>query len=112
MSAAWVVLKFGKVSSLDHQISLAREGPMLSRGSLYGAEGVRYGGRGHVQAAGWELGLGGRAGVGGPCIVRSNTTWIMVTWEPLVDRQTRMTENIIFTQLRWQAVKHQRLFSR
>ena len=58
----------------------------------------------------------------GLCTVRTNASWVMVTWTPpwtdrqthmtentwtppWTDRQTHMTENIIFQQLRWQAVK-------
>ena len=37
----------------------------------------------------------------GPCAMRSNASWAMVTW---VDRQTRMTGKITFRQLSWRAV--------
>ena len=42
------------------------------------------------------------------CTVKSNASWVMVTWEPhpcgWTDWQTRTTENITFPQLRWWAV--------
>ena len=52
----------------------------------------------------YRRGLG--LGPGGPYMVRSNASWIMVTWDPCGqnDRQTDMTENITFPQLRWRAV--------
>ena len=38
-----------------------------------------------------------------PCAVRSNASWVMVTWGtpslPPVDRQTDRTENITFPQM-------------
>ena len=41
----------------------------------------------------------------GPCSVRSNASWIMVTKDPSsVNRQTDTTENVTFLQLRWWAV--------
>ena len=52
---------------------------------------------------------GGRAGEGSPCLmqkperlctVRSNASWVMVTWGPILDRMTErwtdMTEHITF----------------
>ena len=44
----------------------------------------------------------GVAGLEGPCTVRFNAFWVMVTWEPPspVNRQTDTTENIAFPQLR------------
>ena len=42
-----------------------------------------------------ELGEQGSL-TGGPCMVASNTSWIIVTWDPPVDRQTHMTENNTF----------------
>ena len=61
---------------------------------------------------------GGRAGAGrdpmsdvlgegglGPCIVRSYTSWVMVSWGPPCG-QTDMTKNITFPQLCWRAVKN------
>ena len=46
----------------------------------------------------------------GHCMVRSNASRVIVTWDPLwrewqTDRQTDTTENITFPQLRWRAVK-------
>ena len=44
-----------------------------------------------------------------PCMVRPNTSWVMVTWDPIslwTDRQTNRTKNITFSQLRWQGVKY------
>ena len=35
---------------------------------------------------------------GGPCMV-SNTSWVMITWDLVVDRQTNMIEEITLTQL-------------
>ena len=47
-----------------------------------------------------------RAGTGGPCMVRSNASWVMVAWDRLpLSRMTDMSENITFPQLRWRAVK-------
>ena len=45
--------------------------------------------------------------LGGPCVMRSNVSWVMVTWDPFptVDSQTDTIENIIFPQLRRRAVK-------
>ena len=43
----------------------------------------------------------GGTGDRGPCAMRTNTSWAMVTW---VDRQTRMTGTITFQQLSWRAV--------
>ena len=42
-----------------------------------------------------------RAGVGGPCMVRANTLWLMTP----VDRQTLTSENITFQQSCWLAEK-------
>ena len=74
--------KFEQVSSDDHQMSVA-------------------GGR-----AGRFSGLMSKgAGAGGPCTVRSNASWVMVTGElPRTECWTDMTENITFLQLRWQVV--------
>ena len=49
------------------------------------------------------MGLGEEAWLGGSSIVKSETSWVMVTWDfPPVDGQTDMTEIITFPQLRWQ----------
>ena len=42
---------------------------------------------------------GGGQGWAVPCTVRSNASWVVVTWGP--PGQTDTTENIIFPQLRW-----------
>ena len=34
-------------------------------------------------------------------MVRTNASWVMVTWDPLLREQTDTTENITFPQLRW-----------
>ena len=41
-----------------------------------------------------------------PCLVRSNASWVMVTWGLHPRGQTERTENITSMQLRWQAVKN------
>ena len=43
-------------------------------------------------------------GVGGLCAVSSNASWVIVTCEPPVDRQTHMSENITFPQICWRVV--------
>ena len=58
--------KFEQVSSDDHQMSLAG-GPMSD-------VGVRLSGKGRMSDIQW-VGHGG----GGPCTVRSNVSWVMVT---------------------------------
>ena len=41
----------------------------------------------------------------GTCIVRSNPSWVMVTWNPpWTVRHTHACENITFPQFRWHAV--------
>ena len=40
----------------------------------------------------------------GACMMRSNASWVMVTWDPPLDRQTDTTKNITFLQLRWREV--------
>ena len=63
--------------------------------------GPRSVGGSHVQVGG-----AGVRGVG-PCIVKSTTSWVMVTGDSLcgqTDWPTNMYENITFPQLRWQAV--------
>ena len=55
--------------------------------------------RSHVWGQEW--------GLGGPCLVRFNASWVMVTWDPLtplLNRMTNTTENITFLQLRWPEV--------
>ena len=84
------VNKFEQVSSLEHQMSLA------------GGLGLGLGG-------GWSQCLeGARLGPGqeGLLLMRSNASWVMITWDPLpVDGQTHVGENITFPQLHWQEVK-------
>ena len=48
---------------------------------------------------------GGRARAT-PCTVRSNASWVILTWDslPPVGRQTHNCENITFLKLRWRAV--------
>ena len=50
------------------------------------------------------------------CVVRSNTSWVMVTWEPSPcaqnDWQTDTIENITFPQLRWWVVTRVTIFRR
>ena len=67
---------FKLVSSDDHQMSLAW-GPCPMRSYVWGT-----------------------------CTVRSNASWVMVTWDsPLpMHRQTHTSENITFPQVRWRAV--------
>ena len=49
------------------------------------------------------MGLEEEAWLGGSSIVKSETSWVMVTWDFLpVDGQTDMAEIITFPQLRWQ----------
>ena len=55
------VNKFEQVSSLGHEMSLA------GRGALYKEDGG-------ALYRGWE---------GCPCMVRSNASWVMVTWDVL-----------------------------
>ena len=80
-----VLNKFEQVSSLGYQMSV-RQGRALYRR--------------------WP-GLRGRKRVS--CTVRSNASWEMITWEPPENRQTDMTENIAFPQLRWWTVLNQRI---
>ena len=40
--------------------------------------------------------------LGGDCTVSSNASWLMITWEPPVNRQTGTSENITFLQVCWQ----------
>ena len=67
------VNKFQQVSSLDHQMSL--EGFLYREVPCSGGQGWG-GGTLPVQCS-------SMSGVGGPCMVRSNVSWIMVTWDPL-----------------------------
>ena len=74
--------KFEQVSSDDHQMSLAGGRAGGPRSDFWGYE---------------------------PCTVRSNASWVMVTWGPHVDRQTGwqtdVYENITVLQLHY-PVKH------
>ena len=75
--------KFEQVSSDDHQIAV------LSRGGVGPMSGV-------------QRERGGRPHVGGVCTVRSNVSWVMVTWDPLVNRQTPvktlLSRNFVFVR--------------
>ena len=59
-------------------------------------------------AGGWAGGVTCLVSRGGDearaCTVRSNASWVMVTWGPTLNRMTETTENITFLQLRWRAV--------
>ena len=68
------VKKFEQVFSDDHQMSLV--------------EGCGF----HV----WCLGIRAEGRV---CTVRSNASWVMVTWDPLPYGQTDVYENINFQQI-------------
>ena len=75
--------KFEQVSSDGHQMSLAEESQVSWPG--LGVPGFMSGG-GQSQGA--------------ACTMGSNTSWVMVTWDPHLGRQTHNCENITFQQLR------------
>ena len=49
-------------------------------------------------------GEGGGKSWGRGCTVKSNTSWVMITWGPPVNRQTDTSKNFTFPQLRWLVV--------
>ena len=76
--------KFEDVSSDDHQVSIAGGVRARVEGTMSHVwEGARAGSY-HVSC----LAGGGNWSQGeGPCTVRSNASWAMVTWDTPVDRQ-------------------------
>ena len=80
-----------QVSNDGHQMSLAG-----GRGQSWGMS--------HV----WCLGGTAGAWMRGACTVRSNVSWVMVTWEspypPCAQKNTHLWK-ITFPQFRWRAVK-------
>ena len=81
------------VSSLDHQLSLVG-GPQMNK--FEPVSGLDH----QMSEAGHRTGVPMSHVQGGLCTVKSNASWVMVTWDP-VDRQTHMSENITFPRLCW-----------